>query len=136
VWPAIVKSDHRKRLERSLLFTSAIIEPVFELHAASLNCTVQCSVESTEGQSCVSRSCVISARRTATEKHTVAILIIWVVFLSPMRNERCSLASIVLNPRRFEGLLVVFDSDYSGVSILAADDHLLVCEQLACNFIS
>ncbi len=39
------------------LLTSVIIEPVFELHAASLNCTVQCSVESTEDQSCVSRSC-------------------------------------------------------------------------------
>jgi hypothetical protein len=56
------------------------------------------------------------------------------VFLSPMRDERCTLASIVLNPRRFEGLLVGFDSDYSGVSILAADDHILVCDQLACNF--
>ncbi len=136
MWPAIVKSDHRRGLVCSLLFTSAIIEPVFELHAASLDCTVQCSVESTEDQSCVSRSCAVSARRTATEKHTVAILLVWMVFLSPMRNERRTLASIVLNPRRFEGLLVVFDSDYSGVSILAADDRLLVCDQLACNFIS
>jgi hypothetical protein len=32
-----------------------IIEPVVELHGASLNCTVQCGVESTEDQSCVSR---------------------------------------------------------------------------------
>jgi hypothetical protein len=119
-----------------LIAASAIIEPVFELHAASLNCTVQCSVEGTEDQSCVSRSCVVSARRTATEKHTVAMLLICMVFLSPMRNERCTLGSIALNPRRFEGLLVVFDSDYSGVSILAADDLLLVCDQLSCNFIS
>ncbi|CAK9876702.1 unnamed protein product [Sphagnum jensenii] len=42
-----------------------------------------------------------------------------------MRDERCTLASIVLNPRRFEALLVDFDSDYSGVSILAADGHIL-----------
>jgi len=117
------------------LFTSVIIEPVFELHAASLNCTVQRSVESTEDQSCVSRSCVVSARGTATERHMVAMLLIWMVFQSPMRDERCTLASIVLNPRRFEALLVDFDSDYSGVSILAADGHILVCDQLACNFI-
>ncbi len=117
------------------MLTSVIIEPVFELDAASLSCTVQCSVESTEDQSCVSRSCVVSARGAATERHTVAILLIWMVFLSPMRNERCTLASIVLSPRRFEGLLVDFDSDYSGVSILVADDHILVCDQLAWNFI-
>jgi hypothetical protein len=117
------------------LLTSVVIEPVFELHAASLNCTVQCSVESTEDQSCVSRSCVVSARGTATERHMVAILLIWMVFLSPMRDERCTLASIVLNPRRFEALLVDFDSDCSGVSILAADGHILVCDKLACNFI-
>jgi hypothetical protein len=135
VRPALVKSDHRKGLECSLLLTSVIIGPVFELHAASLNCTVPCSVESTEDESCVSRSCVVSAGGTATEKHTVAIYLIWMIFLSPTRNERSTLASIVLNPGRFEGLLVVFDSDYSGVSILAADDHLLVREQLACNFI-
>jgi len=90
---------------------------VFELHAASLNCTVQCSVVSTEDQSCVSRSCVGSAMGAARERHTVAILLIWMVFLSPMRNERCTLASIVLKPRRFEGLLVDFDSDCSGVFI-------------------
>jgi hypothetical protein len=45
-----------------------IIEPVVELHAASLNCTVQCGVESTEDQSCVSRCCVVSGRGTSTEK--------------------------------------------------------------------
>ncbi len=46
--PAVVKSGHRKGLECSLLVTAVIIGPVFELHAASLNCTVQCSVESGE----------------------------------------------------------------------------------------
>ncbi len=45
-----------------------IIEPVVELHAASLNCTVQCRVESTEDPSCVSRCCVVSGRGTSTEK--------------------------------------------------------------------
>ncbi len=55
------------------LFASVIIGPVFELHAASLNCSVQCRVESKEDQSCVSRSCVVSARGTATERHTVAV---------------------------------------------------------------
>jgi hypothetical protein len=45
-----------------------IIESVVELHAASLNCTVQCGVESTEDQSCVSRCCVVSGRGTSTEK--------------------------------------------------------------------
>jgi len=113
------------------LLESVIIGPVFELHAASLNC----SVESKEDQSCVSRSCVVSARGTVAERHTVAVLLIWIVLLSSMRNKRCNLAWIVLNPRRFEGLLVDFDSGYSGVSILAADDHILVCDQLVCNFI-
>ncbi len=45
-----------------------IIEPVVELHAASLHCTVQCRVESTEDQSCVSRCCVVSGSGTSTEK--------------------------------------------------------------------
>jgi hypothetical protein len=49
--------------------SEVIIEPVVEIHAASLNCTVQCGVESTEDQSCVSRCCVvISASGTSTEK--------------------------------------------------------------------
>jgi hypothetical protein len=56
------------------------------------------------------------------------------VFLSPMRNERCTPASIAANSRCFEGLLLVFDSGYSGVCTLAADDHLAgilpVCKQL------
>jgi hypothetical protein len=74
-------------------------------------------MESTEDQSCVSRSCLVSAMGTPWEKRTVAIHLIWMVVLSPMRNERCTLASIVLNPRRFEGLLVDFESVYYGVSI-------------------
>ncbi len=45
-----------------------IIEPVLHLHAASLNCTVQCRVESTEDQSCVSRCCVVSGSGASTEK--------------------------------------------------------------------
>ncbi len=46
-----------------------IIELVVELHAASLNCTVRCGVESTEDQSCVSRCCVvISGKGTSKEK--------------------------------------------------------------------
>jgi hypothetical protein len=44
-----------------------IIEPVVELHAASLNCTVQCGVESTEDQSCVCRCCVVSGLGTSME---------------------------------------------------------------------
>jgi len=42
-----------------------IIEPLVELHVASLNGTVQCGVESTEDQSCVSRCCVVSGRGTS-----------------------------------------------------------------------
>jgi len=44
-----------------------IIEPVVELHVASLNCTVQCGVESTKDQSCVPRCCVVSGRGTSME---------------------------------------------------------------------
>jgi hypothetical protein len=46
-----------------------MIEPVVELHAASLNCTVQCGVKSVEHQSCGSRcSVIISGSGTCTEK--------------------------------------------------------------------
>jgi hypothetical protein len=45
-----------------------IIEPVVELHAASLNCTVQCGAENPGDQSFVSRCCVVSGRGTSTEK--------------------------------------------------------------------
>ncbi len=44
-----------------------IIEPVVELHTASLQCTVQCGVESTEDQSCVSRCCVVPGWGTSKE---------------------------------------------------------------------
>ncbi len=44
-----------------------IVEPLVEIHAASLNCTVQCGVESIEDQSCVSRCCVVSGRGTSME---------------------------------------------------------------------
>jgi hypothetical protein len=40
---------------------------VVELHVASLKCTVQCGVESTEDQSCVSRCCVVPGRGTSME---------------------------------------------------------------------
>jgi hypothetical protein len=45
-----------------------LIEPVVELHAASLNCIVQCGVENPGDQSFVSRCCVVSGRGTSTEK--------------------------------------------------------------------
>jgi hypothetical protein len=47
--------DHRFRWE-------VVVEPVVELHVASLKCTVQCGVESREDQSCVSRCCVVALR--------------------------------------------------------------------------
>jgi hypothetical protein len=66
--------------------------------------------------------------------HTVDMLLSSMVFLSPMRNERCTPASIAPNSRCFEGLLLVFDSGYSGVCIFVADDHLPgmlpACKQL------
>jgi hypothetical protein len=49
------------------------------------------------------------------KNHMVGILLSSIVF---------STASIAANSRCFEGLLLVFDSDYSGVCTLAADDHL------------
>ncbi len=56
------------------------------------------------------------------------------VFSSPMRNECCALALIAPNSLRFEGFLLVFDSDYCGVYILVADNHLPsirpACKQL------
>jgi hypothetical protein len=44
-----------------------IIEPVVELHVASLNCTVQCGVESTEDQCCVSPCYIVSGWGTSME---------------------------------------------------------------------
>jgi hypothetical protein len=59
------------------------------------------------------------------KNHVVGILLSSMVF---------STASIAPNSRCFEGLLLVFDSDYSGVCTLAADDHLSgmppACKQL------
>jgi hypothetical protein len=59
------------------------------------------------------------------KNHMVGILLSSIVF---------STASIAPNSRCFEGLLLVFDSDYSGVCTLAADDHLSgmppACKQL------
>jgi hypothetical protein len=54
----------------------------------------------------------------------VGMLLSSMVFLSPVRNERCTPASVAPNARCLDGLLLVFDSGYSGVSILVADDHL------------
>jgi len=68
------------------------------------------------------------------EIHTVGILLSSMVLLSPLRNERCTPASKAPNSRCFEGLLLAFDSGYSGVCILVADDHLPgmlpACKQL------
>jgi hypothetical protein len=44
--------------------------------------------------------------------------------MSPVRNERCTTLSIVLNFRCFEGSLVVFDSGYCGACILVGDVYL------------
>ncbi len=62
------------------------------------------------------------------------VLLISTVFPSPMRNEHCAPASIAPNSRRFEGFLLVSDSDYSGIYTLVTDNHLLgmrpACKQL------
>ncbi len=44
-----------------------IVESLVEIHAASVNRTLQCGVESKEDQSCVSRCCVVSGRGTSME---------------------------------------------------------------------
>jgi hypothetical protein len=54
---------------RPVFALGGLIEPVVDLHAASMNCTIQCGVENTEDQSCGSRCCVvISGSGTSTEK--------------------------------------------------------------------
>jgi hypothetical protein len=53
------------------------------------------------------------------------ILLISTVFPFPMRNEHCAPVSMASNSWRFEGFLLVFDSNYCGVYIFAADNHLL-----------
>jgi hypothetical protein len=89
-----------------------------------LYCPMWCG-ESTEHQSCVSRGCVVSRRGTSRKNHMVGVLLSSIVF---------SNASIAPNSRCFEGLLLIFDSDYSGVWTLATDDHLPgmlpACKQL------
>jgi hypothetical protein len=54
----------------------------------------------------------------------VGMLLSSMDFMYPVRNERCTPASVAPNARCLEGLLLVFDSGYSSVSILVADDHL------------
>jgi len=65
--------------------------------------------------------------------HTVVVMVCWTVFLSTMRNERCTPTSNAPKPRCLEGSLAVFDSRYTGVCILVADDclpgKLLACKQ-------
>jgi hypothetical protein len=111
---------------RPVFALGGLIEPVVDLHAASMNCTIQCGVENTEDQSCGSRCCVvISGSGTSTENHMVGVLLSSIVF---------STVSIAPNSRCFEGLLLIFDSDDSGVCTLAADDYLPgmlpACKQL------
>ncbi len=96
-----------------------------EHEGASPNYGVQCDVESIEDQSCFCSCCVVSWNGGRPRKsHTVGILLISMVFPSPMRNERCAPASMAPNSWRFDGFLLVFDSDYCGVYIFAADNHL------------
>ncbi len=102
-----------------------IIEQVVEHEGASPNYGVQCGVENIEDQSCLCSCCVIFWNGGPPRKsHTVGILSILTVFPSPMRNERCAPTSIAPNSWQFEGFLLFFDFDYSGVYIFAADNHL------------
>jgi hypothetical protein len=73
---------------------------------------------------CVSVLCRSWTGNIHGKIHMVGMLLSSMVFLSPVRNERCTPASVAPNARCLEGLLLVFDSGYSGVSILVADDHL------------
>jgi hypothetical protein len=112
-----------------------IIEQVVEHEGASLNYGVQCGVESIENQSCFCLCCVVSWNGGRPRKsRTVGILLILTVFPSPMRNERCAPTSMAPNSWRFEGFLLVFNSDYCGVYIFPADNHLPgmrpACKQL------
>jgi hypothetical protein len=56
---------------------------------------------------------------------TIGMLLNSMVFLSPMKNERFTPMLITPNSRCFEGLLLVFDCNYSRVCIFVAYDHLL-----------
>ncbi len=120
---------------RPMFPPGVIIEQVVEHEGASPNYGVQCGVESIEDQSCLYSCCVVSWNGGRPRKsHTVSILLISTVFSSPMRNERCAPASMAPNSWWFEGFLLVFNSDYCGVYIFAADNHLPgmrpACKQL------
>ncbi len=69
-----------------------------ELHAASLNCTVQCGVESPEDQSFVSRVSFLEGEH-ARKNHMVGILLSSIVF---------STASIAPNSRCFGRFAISF----------------------------
>jgi len=76
--------------------------------------------------SCVSRCCVVNLEgEHPLRNHMLGVLLSSILF---------STASIAPNSRWFEGLLLIFDSDYSGVCTLEADDHLPgmlpACKQL------
>ncbi len=88
-----------------------------------LHCPMWCGALYSRSVVCL---CVVSFLEVEypRKSHTVGILLSSMVFLSPMRNERCTPASIAPYSQCFEGMLLVFDSDYSGVCILTADDHL------------
>jgi hypothetical protein len=62
--------------------------------------------------------------KRAWKIHTVVMVECWTVFLSTRRNERCTPVSNAAKPRCFVGSLIVFDSGFSGVCILVADDRL------------
>ncbi len=74
---------------------------------------------------CISVLCRFWKGNIHGKNHMVGILLSSIVFRT---------ASIAPNSRGLEGLLLVFDSDYSGVCTLAADDHLSgmppACKQL------
>ncbi len=111
---------------RPMFPPGVIIEQVVEHEGASPNYGVQCGAESIEDQSCLCSCCVVSWNGGRPRKsHIVGILLISMVFPFPMKNERCAPASMAPNSWRFEGFLLVFDYDYYGVYIFAADNHLL-----------
>jgi len=83
---------------RPMFPPGVIIEQVVEHEGALPNYGVQCSVESIEDQSCLCSCCVVSWNGGHPQKsHTIGILLISTVFLSPMRNKRCAPTSMALN---------------------------------------
>jgi len=120
---------------RPMFPPGVIIKQVVKHEGASPNYGVQCGAENIEDQSCLCSCCIVSWNGGHPQKsHTVGILLISTVFPFPMRNERCAPASMAPNSWRFEGFLLIFDSNYCGVYIFAADNHLLgmrlACKQL------